>query len=130
MNEKIRYVYILKSGRTTKSYTGYTVDLNRRLLEHNSKDNKGWTKQSAPWKLDAYLTVENEQTAKIVEAYFKSSAGKEKFQNFSNSNPLHPHPVQGFFDFLVEGREFGSKAKRFKVKKVEGKIMMVMKVNY
>ncbi len=118
----MHYVYILASSRTSKTYTGYSNDPQRRLEEHNSADNEGWTRQFKPWRIDAYVACKNEETAQIVEAYFKNASGKEKFDNFAASHPMHPHPKQGFFDALQEGRAFGSARGngRFKVKKVNG----------
>lgn len=51
------YVYILTSDRTIRVYTG---NLNRRLEEHNSYDNAGWTRAFKPWRIDAYAEVDND----------------------------------------------------------------------
>ena len=52
------YVYILETTSHKKFYVGYTNNLKRRLLEHNSGQNVS-TKYGVPWKLvyyEAYLT--------------------------------------------------------------------------
>lgn len=111
----MHYVYILRSQSKDISYVGETKNLEKRLGEHNSKENTGWTSRHQPWVIEAYVECDNENTAKIVESYFKNDAGQEKLRNFAKANPLHPNPKQGFFDTLAEGRGFGSKANRFVV---------------
>jgi len=108
------FVYFLRSeSRPAKVYTGSTGNLDRRLQEHNAEDNTGHTRQFQPWRIEACVLCDTEETALIVESYFKNSAGQEKFNNFAKAIPHHPHPKQGFFDTLEEGRGFGSKARRF-----------------
>ena len=110
----MHYVYFLRSeSKPDEVYTGRTEDLDRRLGQHNSEDNTGYTRRHRPWRIEAYVTCDTEETAKIVEAYFKNSSGIEKFDNFAKANPHHPNPKQGFFDTLEEGRAFGSKERRF-----------------
>ncbi len=112
----MHYVYFLRSeSNLDEVYTGMTEDLDRRLNEHNSDDNTGYTKRHRPWGIEACFVCDTEATASIVEDYFKNSSGKEKFDNFTKANPHHPNPKQGFFDTLEEGRGFGSRDKRFKM---------------
>ena len=54
------YVYILYSKKSKKFYIGLTDDVERRIQEHNSPDNRGWTKKFQPWIIsyfEAYLTA-------------------------------------------------------------------------
>ena len=44
------FVYILKSQKILKWYIGHTNNIQRRLSEHNSGQNKS-TKTGVPWKL-------------------------------------------------------------------------------
>jgi len=121
------FVYFLRSeSRPTKVYTGYTNDLDRRLQEHNDANNTGYTRQFQPWRIEACVLCDSEEAAGIVEAYFKNSAGQEKFDNFAKANPHHPSPKQGFFDTVEEGRGFGSKARRFHVTKDGNKTVMAL----
>lgn len=120
------YVYILTSDNTPRVYTGFTHDLNRRLAEHNSDSNEGWTCTHKPWRIDAYVEVDCEETGLIVEQYFKNSSGQEKFRNFAKDNPHHPHPRQGFFDALEEGRAFGRAENRFKMQRINNRNMFVI----
>jgi len=50
------YVYILESSsHSERFYTGFTKDLKRRLIEHNTEGNSGHTAKYQPWKLHAYF---------------------------------------------------------------------------
>jgi putative endonuclease len=44
------FVYIIKSLKARRFYTGYTLDLKRRVTEHNQGNTKS-TKPFKPWKL-------------------------------------------------------------------------------
>ena len=52
------YVYIIENVENTKEhYVGYTSNLKKRIKEHNSEDNKGYTRDKK-WRLvyyEAYL---------------------------------------------------------------------------
>ena len=68
-------VYVLKSTVFKKSYVGYTVDLVRRLEEHNS--GKGnYTKKFMPWTVIYTEDYQNENEAKKREKYLKSKVGR------------------------------------------------------
>ncbi len=69
------YVYILKSKVKDFVYTGFTHDLKRRLIEHNSRDELS-TKAYAPFDLIFYEAYRNIKDAKRREAYFKTTKGK------------------------------------------------------
>lgn len=43
--------YVLHSEKFMKHYTGYTSDLQSRLLSHQELGNKDWTTKYRPWKL-------------------------------------------------------------------------------
>ena len=46
------YVYILVSQfNQQKHYVGITLDINRRLIEHNDFNYVSYSKRYAPWKL-------------------------------------------------------------------------------
>jgi len=123
------FVYILESDRTVRPYTGYTNNLERRLGEHNHPDNTGWTRPFQPWRIEAYVQCDTEETALIVEAYFANTSGREKFENFARDNPHHPNPKQGFFDTVREGRAFGSRERRFQVTRQDGRTIMIRNTN-
>ena len=55
------FIYILYSETADKYYTGYTSNLDGRVMAHNHPSNKGWTRRYKPWKLihsEAYSTKE------------------------------------------------------------------------
>ena len=67
-------VYILKSLKTKKYYTGVTDDLKRRLQEHNS-GNSDYTSWSGPYQLIWYGVFREKKKAYNFETYLKSSSG-------------------------------------------------------
>ena len=67
------YVYILQA-KDDSLYIGYTLDLRKRLLEHNRKLNFS-TKFKSPWQLIHYEAYLNKQDARRREKYLKTSQG-------------------------------------------------------
>jgi putative endonuclease len=72
----VYYVYVLKSSKDKKIYTGYSSDLKRRILEHKSGLVKS-TRNRRPIKLIYYEAFLSEKDAKNREKYLKSG-GKAK----------------------------------------------------
>ena len=71
------YTYILRSMKTHGAmYIGYTNDLKSRLENHNSLNNKGYTKRHAPWEIESDMAFSEEEEAKRFETYLKSNSGK------------------------------------------------------
>lgn len=68
------YVYVLKSKKIEKFYTGVTGDLKRRMKEHNS-GNSDFTAWSGPYELVWYGAFSSKEKAYEFEAYLKSSSG-------------------------------------------------------
>ncbi|MEK7187862.1 MAG: GIY-YIG nuclease family protein [Patescibacteria group bacterium] len=68
------YVYVLESLREKKSYIGSTVDLNRRLKEHNSGNNFS-TKPFRPWQLVHIEGYRDQEDALRRERYLKTNQG-------------------------------------------------------
>lgn len=68
------YVYFLESINYPELYIGYTIDLRKRLQEHNCGLNFS-TKSYKPWKLIHYEAYLNEKDAKRREKYLKTSQG-------------------------------------------------------
>ncbi|MBI2611027.1 GIY-YIG nuclease family protein [Candidatus Kaiserbacteria bacterium] len=71
------YVYVIKSRRDSRLYTGYTNDLRRRFLEHNGKIGRPSksTKPRAPFDLLYYEAYVSQADAKQREHNLKHSAG-------------------------------------------------------
>ena len=60
------YVYILENNLNKNWYIGYTSDLRRRLIEHNS---------GKSWKLIYYESYLDKQDATGREIFLKSGSG-------------------------------------------------------
>ena len=69
------YNYVLQSIKNGSLYKGYTVNLRKRLKEHNQGLNKS-TKPYMPWKLVYYEACLNEKDAKRREHYLKTTQGQ------------------------------------------------------
>ena len=74
------YVYLLKSLKSKKWYTGYTKDLRKRFSEHQ-KNQSGYTKGRGPFRLIYYEACINEEDAKAREKYLKSGMGRRYLKN-------------------------------------------------
>ena len=68
------YVYVLKSQKDEKLYTGYTNDLRRRLAEHENGKNKA-TRSRLPLNLIYYEAYASQADAKAREFRLKTSPG-------------------------------------------------------
>ena len=68
------YVYVLESETVSILYIGFTVDLKKRLEEHN-KGLSNFTRKYKPWKLIYYEACVNEKDAKRREKYLKTTQG-------------------------------------------------------
>jgi len=69
------YVYLLQSEATGgQRYIGLTVDLKRRLSDHNAGQSTH-TSKYGPWKLVAYIAFTERRKAELFERYLKSGSG-------------------------------------------------------
>ena len=66
-------VYILKCNNG-KYYTGYTTDINKRIIAHNRSE-VSFTKDKLPVRLVHLSLFENQQKAYDFERYLKSGSG-------------------------------------------------------
>ncbi|MCX5749594.1 MAG: GIY-YIG nuclease family protein [Candidatus Saganbacteria bacterium] len=69
------HVYVLQSEKDNKFYIGYTIDLARRLKQHNDGEVVS-TKPRRPLELIFYEAYLNQKDALRREDYFKTTAGK------------------------------------------------------
>ncbi len=69
------FVYILKSKKDNNLYIGYTSNLKKRFLEHQSGKVKS-TNPRRPFELIFYEAYKSSKDAKRREKYFKTSKGK------------------------------------------------------
>ncbi|MDP3990798.1 MAG: GIY-YIG nuclease family protein [Candidatus Nealsonbacteria bacterium] len=76
------FVYVIKSKKDGKYYTGITDNLDRRINQHNrgSKATPS-TKNRGPFYLVYYEKVENRKTARRREKHLKSGTGREFIKN-------------------------------------------------
>ena len=73
------YIYVLISLKDNKTYVGYTNNLNRRLLEHNSGQSSA-TKNRRPLELIFSEQFKTSREAKKKELYWKSGGGRRKLK--------------------------------------------------
>ena len=72
------FVYVLKSEKDNKFYSGITNNLERRLVEHNKrKSSTSSTKNRGPFVVIYFEKVENRKIAREREKYLKSGSGRE-----------------------------------------------------
>ena len=69
------YVYALYSSKFNKIYVGQTIDLDKRLIEHNS-GLSNYTKRFMPWKIIYTEKVETRTNAMKREKQLKSQKGR------------------------------------------------------
>ncbi len=74
------YVYVLKSLKDKKWYTGFTDNLKKRFTDHN----RGLvysSRKRRPFSLIYYEACLDERDAKMREVYLKSGMGKRYVRN-------------------------------------------------
>ncbi len=76
-------VYVLKSIKDKKYYTGYSSDVNRRLAEHNSGKTES-TRRRRPFELIYSEQFQSEDEAKKSERFLKSGKGREELKKLLN----------------------------------------------
>lgn len=75
-------VYILRSTRFNKTYTGFTKDLINRIKVHNSGGSAKYTQKYKPWEIIYSEVCEDSIKARVREKYFKSSAGRRWIKRY------------------------------------------------
>ncbi|MEE0930274.1 MAG: GIY-YIG nuclease family protein [Acutalibacteraceae bacterium] len=83
------YVYMLRCQDDT-IYTGITSDINRRMLEHFSKNKKSakYVRSHTAKQIDALWTCKNRAIASKLEFYIKKLS-KDKKEVLINKNEFH-----------------------------------------
>jgi len=72
----MKYVYMLQSESSPdRHYVGSTIDLKKRLADHNS-GNSPHTKKFVPWKIKSYIAFSDHGKAEKFEAYLKTASGR------------------------------------------------------
>ncbi len=73
------YLYILRC-REGKYYIGSTENIQKRLLQHNSDENTGWTHRFHDWKLVYSESFDTRREALIREKQVKRMKGGTAFK--------------------------------------------------
>ena len=73
------WVYVLRSLKDGKQYTGYTKDFSRRFQEHNAGKTES-TRRRRPFIVDHLEWYDDEESAKSREKYLKSGWGREELK--------------------------------------------------
>ncbi len=77
---KTYYVYVIRSLKDAKFYTGYTVDIENRLKKHNEGQVLS-TRLRRPFVLVYFEGCFNERDALHREKYLKTTYGKRYIKN-------------------------------------------------
>lgn len=78
-------IYVLKSLSFLKSYVGMTIDIERRILEHNSGKHP-YTRRYLPWVIVLRESYSTREEARSREKYLKSAAGRRFLKVVFKSN--------------------------------------------
>jgi putative endonuclease len=76
-------VYVLYSSLHKKHYTGFTTNLEQRLISHNLLG-KDWTARYRPWNVIYTKEFENKTDALKYEKWLKTGVGREFIKTLSN----------------------------------------------
>ena len=89
MNMKLHlyYVYILTTRNNTVLYTGVTNDLKRRVFEHKSGLNEGFTKKYHVHKLIYFEIFDYVELAIAREKQIKGYSREKKIKLIEAMNP-------------------------------------------
>ncbi|MDD5457269.1 MAG: GIY-YIG nuclease family protein [Candidatus Margulisbacteria bacterium] len=70
------YVYILNSiPFSNRFYTGFTENLEQRLIAHNSGE-VSYTAKFLPWKIKTFIAFTSREQALRFEQYLKTKSGR------------------------------------------------------
>jgi len=73
------WVYVLKSARTGRFYTGSCENFERRFHEHNTGQSPA-TRHGVPWELVYREKRSSKADAVQRERYFKTGAGRDELK--------------------------------------------------
>jgi putative endonuclease len=75
------FVYVWQSKKDSRLYVGFTIDLDKRIQEHNNGKTKS-TKGFRPWVLVYKEIVETRELARSREKFLKSGIGKKIIKEY------------------------------------------------
>ena len=76
----MRYTYVLQSLKDNRLYTGSTIDLKKRIKDHN-EGKVSSTRGRGQFVLIYYEACLNDHDARVREKYLKSGMGKRYIKN-------------------------------------------------
>ncbi len=77
-------VYILFSDKLSRTYTGCSSDVHKRIKQHNAGKVRA-TKYGIPWQLIFEETIGSYREARVRERYFKNASGRKKISEILNN---------------------------------------------
>lgn len=80
-NNQTFTVYILKSKKFDKIYTGYTSNLITRFYSHNKLSKSGYTARFRPWRVIYTEVYNSKREAMKREKWLKSGVGRKFIKN-------------------------------------------------
>jgi putative endonuclease len=90
-DEVVAWVYLLRCLADDSLYTGWTVDLSRRLAAHQAGTGSRYTRSRLPVKLALALPMPDARTARREEARIKRLRRPEKLALIDNDRTgVHP----------------------------------------
>ena len=87
MKLHLYYVYILTTGNNIVLYTGVTNELRRRVFEHKSGYNEGFTKKYHVHKLIYFEIFDYVELAIVREKQIKGYSREKKIKLIETMNP-------------------------------------------
>jgi putative endonuclease len=75
---------------------GQTHDLSKRLSEHNSEDNQGFTKRDKPWELIFSMDCLSQRAAMQIEMHLKKRKSKFFMERLMNEPELQNYFIQKY----------------------------------
>ena len=79
------WVYVLKSQKTGRFYTGSCEDVDARLRRHNAGDSPA-TRHGVPWTIVYREPLASRSEATKRELYFKTGAGRDELKRTLAAN--------------------------------------------
>ena len=95
---RVYYVYILSNKRNGTLYVGITNDLERRVYEHKTGLNEGFTKKYGIKSLMYFEEYANSYDAIEREKQLKAGSRKNKIELIEKDNPLWKDLAMNWYD--------------------------------
>lgn len=74
-------VYILFSKKLNRYYTGYTTNLDVRMLFHDNAETRKFTAKADDWEIFWTLECETKQQGLLIENHIKRMKSKKYIEN-------------------------------------------------